>query len=146
VNDRYYLNFTRIAAVTLPLRAWTDCPFRELGDVGDEARIRPVLVTGHDTNKRVYLTVLDGYEHDIEKPVLESSASIYRVWVESEGMMETPLSPNPVERLRDAIRAVAESHGPWKALWEVTNELRPYLEAERDAAEKPKQPRGKKQT
>jgi len=129
VNDRYYLNFTRIAAVTLPLRAWTDCPFRELGDTGDTARVRPVLVTGDDTNKRVYLTVLDGYGHKTGKPVLESSASIYRVWVESDGLVHTPILPTPLERLREAVNAVAKTQGPYDVLSEMMTELRPYFES-----------------
>ena len=127
MNDRYYLNFDRIQAVTLPLRAWTDCPFRELGDTGDTARTRPVLVTGDDGDKRAFLTVLDGYHHDTGKPVLESSASIYRVWVESDGLVRTPILPTPVERLREAIHAVAETQGPYDVLSETMTELRPYF-------------------
>jgi len=55
-----------------------------------------------------------------------------------------PEPTDPVERLRAAIHAVAESYGPWKALYEVAEELRPYFPHERDAAPPPKQPRGKK--
>jgi hypothetical protein len=91
MNDRYYLNFDRLAGVAFPLRAWTDYPFRELGDTGNTGPVRPVVVTGHDDDKRAFVTVLDGYDHETGRPVLDSDTSVYRVWVESAGMQRTPI-------------------------------------------------------
>jgi len=98
VNDRYYLNFDRLALLPSRFGAWTDYPFRELGDVGNVGPVRPVIVTGHDGNKRAYVTVLDGYDHESGKPVLDSDVSVYRVWVESDGLQRTlPRAYRPVQ-------------------------------------------------
>ena len=49
--------------------------------------------------------------------------------------VQEPTEPvDPVDRLRHAIHAVATSHGPWKVLYEVAEELRPYFPHERDVA------------
>jgi hypothetical protein len=90
MNDRYYLNFDRIHVATMPFHAWTDYPFRELGDTANTAPARPVIVSGHDDDKRVFVDVIGHYDHTGDV-ILQSDAVICRVWVESDGMQRDPI-------------------------------------------------------